>query len=133
MRIKGILEAAMYVDDLAAAEDFYTGVLNLAVHSRVPARHLFLRCGDGMFLLFNPDATSQPGQQVPSHGARGPGHVALAVDEADLAGWRQRLVQHGVEVEAEVTWPSGGRSIYFRDPAGNSIELATPQTWNLPA
>jgi catechol 2,3-dioxygenase-like lactoylglutathione lyase family enzyme len=133
MHVKGILEAVLYVDDLAAAEAFYTGVLNLPVHSRVPGRHLFLRCGDGMFLLFNPAATSQPGQQVPSHGARGPGHVALAIDEADLAGWRERLIQHGVEVETEVTWPSGGRSIYFRDPAGNSIELATPQTWNLPA
>jgi catechol 2,3-dioxygenase-like lactoylglutathione lyase family enzyme len=133
MRIMGILEAVLYVDDLAAAEAFYTGVLNLPVHSRVPDRHLFLRCGDGMFLLFNPDATSQPGEQVPSHGARGPGHVALAIDEADLAGWHERLAQHSVEIEAEVTWPSGGRSIYFRDPAGNSIELATPQTWNLPA
>jgi catechol 2,3-dioxygenase-like lactoylglutathione lyase family enzyme len=133
MHVKGILEAVLYVDDLVAAEIFYTGILNLPVQSRVPGRHLFLRCGEGMFLLFDPDATSQPGQQVPSHGARGPGHVALAIDEADLAGWRERLIQHGVEVETEVTWPSGGRSIYFRDPAGNSIELATPQTWNLPA
>lgn len=133
MHIKGILEAALYVEDLASAEAFYTGVLNLPVHSRVPGRHLFLRCGNGMFLLFNPAATLQPGQQVPSHGTQGPGHVAFAVDEADLSGWRERLLEHGVEIEAEVTWPSGGRSIYFRDPAGNSVELATPQTWNLPA
>ena len=133
MHIKRVLEAVLYVDDLAVAETFYAGVLNLPVQSRVPGRHLFLRCGDGMFLLFNPEATSQPGQQVPSHGARGPGHIALAIDKAQLPGWREHLVQHGVEIEAEVTWPSGGRSIYFRDPAGNSVELATPQTWNLPA
>jgi catechol 2,3-dioxygenase-like lactoylglutathione lyase family enzyme len=133
MRIKRVLEACLYVDDLAAAESFYAGVLQLAVHSRVPGRHLFLRCGEGMFLIFNPEATAQPGQDVPSHGAQGPGHVALAIDEAEIAGWRARLAEHGVEIEAELTWPSGGRSIYFRDPAGNSIELATPQTWDLPA
>jgi catechol 2,3-dioxygenase-like lactoylglutathione lyase family enzyme len=133
MRIKRVLEACLYVDDLVAAESFYAGVLQLAVHSRVPGRHLFLRCGEGMFLIFNPEATAQPGQDVPSHGAQGPGHVALAIDEAEIAGWRARLAEHGVEIEAELTWPSGGRSIYFRDPAGNSIELATPQTWDLPA
>jgi catechol 2,3-dioxygenase-like lactoylglutathione lyase family enzyme len=133
MHIKRVLEACLYADDLDAAQAFYAGVLNLPVHSQVRGRHIFFRCGEGMFLLFNPGATSQPGQGVPSHGARGPGHVALAIDEADLTGWRERLAQHGVEVEAEVTWPSGGQSIYVRDPAGNSVELATPQTWDLPA
>lgn len=25
----------------------------------------------------------------------------------------------------------GGRSLYFSDPAGNSVELTTPQLWNI--
>jgi catechol 2,3-dioxygenase-like lactoylglutathione lyase family enzyme len=36
-----------------------------------------------------------------------------------------------VEIEADFHWPAGGRSIYFRDPSGNSLEFAEPKIWNL--
>lgn len=129
MRIERVLETCLYTDDLEIAEEFYGQVLALEVHSRVSGRHVFFRCGNGMFLLFNPQTTMQPNGIVPTHGARGAGHVAFAVAEAELPGWRIRLGQHGVEIEAEVTWPGGGQSIYFRDPAGNSVELATSRVW----
>jgi hypothetical protein len=35
-------------------------------------------------------------------------------------------------IEKEFGWPRGGRSIYFRDPAGNSVELVTPGLWGSP-
>jgi catechol 2,3-dioxygenase-like lactoylglutathione lyase family enzyme len=57
--------------------------------------------------------------------------VAFAVAEAELPAWRERLGAAGVEVEAEIEWPRGGRSLYVRDPAGNSVELATPRIWGL--
>ena len=37
----------------------------------------------------------------------------------------------GVEIEVDYLWPGGGRSIYFRDPAGNSLEFAEPSIWGL--
>jgi catechol 2,3-dioxygenase-like lactoylglutathione lyase family enzyme len=83
-----------------------------------------------MFLLFNPAKTSQPGGSVPAHGSHGAGHVAFAMSPDEIAGWREHLLQGGVAIEKEVSWPSGGYSIYLRDPAGNSVELATLQTWN---
>jgi catechol 2,3-dioxygenase-like lactoylglutathione lyase family enzyme len=126
-----VLETCLYVDDLEAAEHFYHHVLGLEPFSRVPGRHSFFRCQGGVFLLFNPNATEKPGQGVPAHGARGPGHVAFAMRPDEISTWRERLWLHKVDIEAEVTWPSGGQSIYFRDPAGNSVELTTPQTWNL--
>ncbi|MDQ3546548.1 MAG: glyoxalase/bleomycin resistance/extradiol dioxygenase family protein, partial [Verrucomicrobiota bacterium] len=43
--------------------------------------------------------------------------------------WRERLQEAGVAIESEVEWPEGGRSLYFRDPAGNSVELAPPTLW----
>ncbi len=132
LRVGRVLESGLYVEDLEAAREFYTEVLGLEVYSHVEGRHLFFRLERGMFLLFNPEATAQPGQDVPSHGAHGPGHVAFALDAADEPAWRDRLRAHGVEIEAEVEWPSGGQSLYFRDPAGNSVELATPQMWGLP-
>ena len=68
---------------------------------------------------------------MPAHGARGPGHACFAVAEADLDGWQRRLEEAGVAIEQVMTWPRGGRSFYFRDPAGNSLELATPRIWGL--
>ena len=51
----------------------------------------------------------------------------LAVDHvADLTDWEARLAELGIAVESRVKWEGGGLSIYFRDPDGGSVELATP-------
>lgn len=127
-----VIETCLYADDLDAAERFYTDVLGLATYAKVPGRHVFFRSGDGMFLVFNASETAKAGLQgIPAHGASGPGHAAFATPESDLAEWQKRLRDGGVEIESDYTWPNGGRSLYFRDPAGNSIELTTPRTWNL--
>jgi catechol 2,3-dioxygenase-like lactoylglutathione lyase family enzyme len=130
-----VLETCLYARDLEAAEQFYAGVLGLQPFSRNPGRHVFFRCGDAVFLVFNPEVTGRPPKpdarfQIPPHGARGAGHVAFAVPADDFSDWRQRLETAGIAIESEVEWPGGGHSIYFRDPAGNSIELATPDIWS---
>ena len=134
MRVDGILETAIYCDDLEAAEGFYGGVVGLERIARAPGRHVFFRCGHGVLLVFNPEATVGPpapvgGGIVPSHGARGAGHLAFRVADAALDDWRAHLAQQGVVVESQVVWPGGGRSLYVRDPAGNSVEFATPDVW----
>ena len=126
----GVLETALYASDLQSAEAFYTTVLGLELDSAVEGRHRFFRCGSGMLLVFDPHATSVPGP-VPMHGATGPGHVAFSVPEDDLDRWAGRLAENGVEIEADIDWPGGGRSIYFRDPEGNSLELSSPRIWGL--
>jgi catechol 2,3-dioxygenase-like lactoylglutathione lyase family enzyme len=124
----GVHEAALYVDDLDAAERFWKRI-GLELLLRQPGRHAFFRAGRDMLLLFDAAAARKPGE-VPSHGAEGPGHVAFDVpDGAALDAWRDRLAALGVEIEQEHAWPSGGRSIYFRDPSGNSIELITRGSW----
>jgi catechol 2,3-dioxygenase-like lactoylglutathione lyase family enzyme len=107
-------------------------VLGLERFAGAEGRHVFFRCGDSVFLLFVPAATLQLSGDVPTHGAHGPGHVAFAMAQADISAWRQQLQRNGVAIEAEITWPTGGRSLYFRDPSGNSVELTTPLTWDLP-
>jgi catechol-2,3-dioxygenase len=72
------------------------------------------------------------GSTIPLHGARGAGHVAFRIREADLDGWRRHLDTHSVAVESAIRWPQGGESIYVRDPAGNSVEFATAAMWGLP-
>lgn len=130
-----ILETALYADDLAAAEAFYTSVLGFAVHGRVAGRHVFFKCGDQMLLVFNPAATvSGPASTtlpVPPHGSRGHGHVCFRAGAQEIVAWKAHLEGLGVKIESDFVWPSGGRSIYFRDPAGNSIEFAEPRIWGL--
>jgi catechol 2,3-dioxygenase-like lactoylglutathione lyase family enzyme len=129
--IDRVLETVLYVDDLDAAARFYGDVLGLELDSRKDGLFAFFKCGGGMLLLFEPQAAST-GRSVPAHGASGPGHVCFAVGEDDLDGWKAHLEEAGVAIEQHIDWPRGGRSFYFRDPAGNSLELATPKIWDLP-
>ncbi len=125
-----ILETVLYASDLEAAERFYADIIGLEVFSRRPGLFVFFRLEDAMLLIFDPRA-SRHARDVPAHGAAGPGHVCFAVAEARLEDWRRHLEAHGIAIEHEHHWPRGGRSLYFRDPAGNSVELATPRIWGL--
>jgi catechol 2,3-dioxygenase-like lactoylglutathione lyase family enzyme len=134
--IAGVLETCLYARDLDAAGRFYAEVLGLREIARAEGRHVFFACGAGVLLLFNPDVTGTTpgvvgGVPVPAHGAVGPGHVAFAVAEEAIPAWRERLAGHGVAIEAEIAWPRGGRSLYVRDPAGNSVELAPRRIWGI--
>lgn len=131
--IAGIVETGIYVDDLERAEVFYRTVLGLTLVGKEPGRHVFFQVGpQNMLLIFNAAATLK-GDALPAHGATGPGHLALGIPLVDLDAWRRRLQEHAVVIEKEVHWPRGGRSLYFRDPAGNSVELITPGCWGLPS
>ncbi len=132
MKILSVVETAIYGEDLDAAEAFYVRVLRLKVIAKKEGRHVFFQVGEAnVLLVFNPKTTSVE-EQTP-HGATGPGHFALGIERQSLNMWREHLVANGVTIEAEVEWPPGGRSIYFRDSAGNSVELVTPGVWSLPS
>lgn len=136
MTPRSILETVLYAEDLAAAEAFYSDVLGLERVARVDGRHVFYRCGDQVLLIFNPAVTNVPPKPdaklpVPPHGAVGPGHACFAAGAAEIEQWKQYLLGKGVAIEADFLWPSGGRSIYFRDPAGNCLEFAEPRIWGI--
>lgn len=131
-KLSGILETALYCKDLKAARGFYQHIMLLELVGEEPRRHLFFRCGSGMLLIFNPAMSSKDlpgGQDVPTHGSTGPGHAAFAIEPGQIDDWKEHLALHGVEIEREINWPNGAHSIYFRDPANNSLELATPSLW----
>jgi catechol 2,3-dioxygenase-like lactoylglutathione lyase family enzyme len=131
--IEAVIETGIYVNDLDRAEGFYRDVLGLAVIGKEPGRHVFFRVGQrNVLLAFNADATLK-GDVLPAHGTRGPGHFALGIAAADFDAWRDRLIGQSIAIEKEVQWPRGGKSLYFRDPAGNSVELITPGLWGLPS
>lgn len=127
-KVTRIFETVLYADDLDAAVEFYSGILGMEVIQR---SELFItfRCEDGVLLVFDPVRSSKPGRSVPAHGTSGPGHVAFVVQAEELDSWHEHLRNHGVEIEAEVEWKTGGISLYIRDPADNSVELAPPTLW----
>ncbi len=135
MAPEGILETVLYATDLEAAEAFYRDALGMEPFTKVAKRHLFYRCGNQVLLIFNPEATAaSPAADalpVPPHGAKGPGHICFRASATDIERWRDRIEARGVAIEADFEWPGGGRSIYFRDPAGNCLEFAEPRIWKL--
>lgn len=136
MQPEAVLETILYAQDLDAAEVFYRDVLGLEPVSKQPGRQVFYRLKSQMLLIFNPDVTvlpPAPGAKlpVPPHGAKGEGHICFAASADEISLWRAHLEAKGVAIEADFTWPGGGRSIYFRDPAGNALEFAEPRIWRL--
>src|SRR5215470_15207907 len=105
VNIKAIIETAIYVDDLQAAETFYGTVLGLRVIGKEPGRHVFFQVGEASVLLaFLAEATLK-GDQLPPHGASGPGHFALGIEVEAFDAWRNLLQVNGVSIEKEVDWP----------------------------
>jgi catechol 2,3-dioxygenase-like lactoylglutathione lyase family enzyme len=107
---------------------FYGDVVGLKAIDAPDEHSAAFRLEDGnVLLVFDPKRTSQPGRFVPEHGTSGHGHVAFKVD--GLNACADDLRGQGVEIEREITWPLGGRSVYFRDPAGNSVEFVEGDIW----
>jgi catechol 2,3-dioxygenase-like lactoylglutathione lyase family enzyme len=128
------LESALYVTDLTAAEAFYRDIIGLDPLGKVEGRHVFFRCGDGVLLLFNAEATKIPPApdarlKVPPHGTAGEGHLCFATTAEEIVAWRKHLAANNIAIESDFEWPQGGHSIYIRDPSGNSIEFAEPRIW----
>jgi catechol 2,3-dioxygenase-like lactoylglutathione lyase family enzyme len=128
----GILEAALYVSDYGRAEKFYSRVLRLKRICKSVQPGLFYDCGNCVLLLFRAEDTAVQATPCPPHAADGTGHVAFRVHHQEISDWRAHLKSCGVEIETEIKWPRGGYSIYFRDPDGNSLELATTNVWPEP-
>jgi catechol 2,3-dioxygenase-like lactoylglutathione lyase family enzyme len=132
--VEGTLESALYATDLEAAEAFYAGTLGLPVLGRLAGRHVFFAVGRSVLLVFNPTATLKAGavgvaSAIPRHGATGPGHYCFCIARGRIGTVAETLGNLGIAIEADIRWPEGARSIYVRDPAGNSIEFAEATLW----
>lgn len=131
--IRGVLETSVYVGDLARAHSFYGGVLGLARVLDTPRMLTYAVAKAQVLLVFRRGMTAEDsatgGGVVPGHHSEGPAHFAFAIDAESYDAWKRHLQAAGVPLRSEVTWPAGGRSLYFEDPDGNVLEMATPGLW----
>jgi catechol 2,3-dioxygenase-like lactoylglutathione lyase family enzyme len=133
VRIRRIVETALDCDDLARSAAFYRTLFG-AEPMLSSERLVAIDAGEGtVLLLFQRGLSNEPvqlpGGIVPAHDAGGPGHLAFAVDAADIPAWEARLAELDIAIESRVRWERGGVSLYFRDPDNRSVELATPGIW----
>ena len=133
--INGVVETCLYSDNLPRAVRFYKEQLGLRLLESGERLCVFSVADKQVLLLFRGGGTLEPvptpGGTIPPHAAAGQLHLAFAVSKEDFAEWEKHLIQRGIAIESKVSWPTGGQSIYFRDPDNHLVELATPGIWEV--
>jgi catechol 2,3-dioxygenase-like lactoylglutathione lyase family enzyme len=134
-KLDGILETAIHTEDMARSRAFYENMLGLAPIYNDDRLSVYAVGGRDVLLVFRKGAATQtvtlPSGTIPGHGGDGTLHVAFAIARDELDRWEAHLALRGVVIEGRNDWERGGRSIYFRDPDGHLLELATPGLWSV--
>lgn len=132
-QLEGVLETALYVDDKPRSVAFFRDVMGMAIVRDEDRLTAFDAGGQSILLVFarqaSLDGEDTPGGHIPGHDGAGPLHMAFKVAAEDYETWRDHLRSADVPELSEVTWPTGGRSYYFKDPDGHVLEIATPGLW----
>jgi len=139
LTLNGLVETALFVEELPRACDFYEQVLGLSKVKASDTGCVF-RVADQRYLLIisrkaahTPNKTASgdllPPCALPQQDGQGPGHIAFGISKDEVDSWRERLATHDVDLLSEISWETGARSLYFRDPDGHMIELATAGIW----
>ena len=131
--ITGLLETALYVDDLARSAAFFEDIVGLKAMFRSERLIAYDAGPQAVLLVFarggsTADSISERGT-IPGHDGAGPLHMAFRITADSYDIWRAHLAAAGVTMRGEMAWPAGGHSLYFEDPDGHVLELATPGIW----
>ena len=132
-QINGLLETALYVDDMARSVAFFRDVLMLSPMLEGDRLTAFDAGGRGVLLIFKRGASAADMRIangiVAGDDGSGPLHMAFAIAEESYDEWHRHLTDAGVKIRGEMNWQRGGRSLYFEDPDGHVLEMATPGLW----
>ena len=132
MKINKVIETCIYSSDLESMKKFYVGILGLSVIQEEEDKLIFLKAGKSVLLIFDPLQTSINNDKLPTHGAMTPPssiHFAMEIEEQEYQPCKELLARNGIVIEKEIKWNSNTKSLYFRDPSGNLVELITRGGW----
>lgn len=122
MKIRKIKETCLYVADLEKARKFYQEMLELPLINYQAGKHLFLKAGSSVLLVFNPE-DSKTKVSPPPHYGYGKQHFAFEVHQQDYQATKEWIISKGIAITDTVFWPAGSESFYFEDPEGNVLEI----------
>ena len=123
----GILESALYVEDVRRSAQFYERIFGFHLVSDFGARGCAMQAGERQVLLLFKKGESR---RIPTpHDGDGELHVAFAIPASELGRWQDWLAENGIAIEEKRIWEKGGASLYFRDPDRHLVEVATPGVW----
>jgi catechol-2,3-dioxygenase len=132
MKINKVVETCIYSSDLQSMKKFYLEIVGLSVIQEERDKLIFLKAGKSMLLIFDPSRTSINNDVLPTHGALTPPssiHFAMEIEEQEYQPCKEHLERNGIAIQKEVDWNGKTKSLYFRDPAGNLVELITSGAW----
>ncbi len=132
-RVSHVMETSLYVADLDRSQQFYARVFGFELFMHDERMCSLGVPGGQVLLLFRRGAAAEPsptpGGIIPAHDGNGALHLCFAIPRGELGAWERHLAAAGITLESRVVWGRGGESLYFRDPDGHSLEVATPGLW----
>jgi len=119
--IKAIDYTVIYVRDLAAMRRFYEDVLKIELIRELSPRWIEYRIGPNVLALALPGLTAKDAPVPPQTAAL---QLAFRVDRDAVDACAAELTRQGVAILLPPTnQPFGHRTLFFRDPDGNVLEI----------
>jgi catechol 2,3-dioxygenase-like lactoylglutathione lyase family enzyme len=119
--IRAIDYTVIFVRDMAAMRNFYQGVLRFPVLRELSAKWIEYRLGNNTLALAVPTRTAA---DAPTPGGSAALQLAFKVLPPEVDRCADELLRQGVKLVSPPTDQSfGHRTLFFRDPDGNLLEI----------
>ena len=122
-RIRGLDYTVIYVRDMDAMRIFYQEVMNFPLKRMLGEDWIEYRVGLNVLALARPRVTAAA-LDAPVPAGAAAHQLAFRVSPGDVDRCADELKAHEVEITSAPTdQPWGHRTLFFRDPGGNVLEI----------
>ena len=119
--IRAIDYTVIFVRDMAAMRRFYEGILRFPLTRELSPGWIEYQVGGNTLALARPSRTAQ---DAPTPAGSASLQLAFKVSAPDVDRCADQLVRQGVELlSPPADQPFGHRTLFFRDPDGNLLEV----------